>query len=84
MLYDRAPGSYLPYFFHSANSNFFCEKQVEEEEEEVEDEEGELEEDDDEACSTDSECDKYFASLEDLHEECDARDEPKSSAEVTR
>ena len=34
-----------------------------------------------EACSTDSECDKYFASLE---EECDARDDPKSSAEVTR
>ena len=29
--------------------------------------------------STDSECDTYFASLEE-----DARDEPKSSAEVTR
>ena len=36
---------------------------------------------DEETCSTDSECDKYFASLE---EDCDARDEPKSSAEVTR
>ena len=45
-------------------------KQVEEEELEGE-----------EACSTDSECDKYFASLE---EDCDARDDPKSSAEVTR
>ena len=43
-------------------------------------EEGTTEEEE-ETCSTDSECDKYFASLE---EDCDAREDPKSSAEVTR
>ena len=43
-------------------------------------EEGTIEEEE-ETCSTDSECDKYFASLE---EDCDTRDDPKSSAEVTR